>query len=146
MKYKSLEAKFYLFFFILFFISTIILSSSLVIFNSDISFYKILKIIIPIEIILVPVTILFGIKAIHYFRLKPRYVQVIKLDKVETYTTMACFVLKMKINNLDKDVKTLAIFSTSAISPLRVNKFSNKTALVGYDQKLNRAVILKITD
>ncbi|MGI6710485.1 MAG: hypothetical protein ACOX4W_03475 [Bacilli bacterium] len=83
---------------------------------------------------------------VYYIRLKPLYIQEVKLEKLESYVFRAylCFVVEMEIEGGKRKVRTLAIFrSVGLLAPNRVDYYSGKKALVGYDQKNDVAVVIK---
>lgn len=96
-----------------------------------------------------PFTLIYSVyKLIYYRKLKPLYIQEVKLEKVESFFWhYVCFSIQLEINGGKREVKTLAIFRAAGlIGPNLVDKYSNKKALVGYDEKKGNAIVLTLVD
>lgn len=94
----------------------------------------------------------FGVLTLYYFlrynyylHLEPKYIQVVKLEKVvSSYTSLLAFEVEMEIDSKIEKVETLAVFNSGFIKLNPIENYSNKTVRVGYDSRFKVCVILEI--
>lgn len=94
-----------------------------------------------------PFLIYYGFKLRYYIKLKPLYLQEVKLEKVESsWNRLACFSFIMEIDGTKRRINTLAIFNVGLFGPNLIDDYSSKRAVVGYDKKNDVAIVLKVLD
>ena len=100
------------------------------------------------------VFLFFGILTLYYFlryryylNLEPKYIQVIKLEKViSSYTSLLAFEVEMEIDSKLEKVETLAVFNSGLIKINPIENYSNKNVRVGYDPRFKVCVVLEILE
>lgn len=104
--------------------------------------------LIIFSIIFIPLISYFSYRYLYFRKLKPTNIQEVVLERVETtlkrhYVRFSFF---MDLDGRKTKVETLAIFSTHFMGPNLIDDYSQKKVLVGYDKRLNIAVVLKKTN
>ena len=100
------------------------------------------------------VFLFFGVLTLYYFLryryyliLEPKYIQVIKLEKViSSYTSLLAFEVEMEIDSKLEKVETLAVFNSGLIKINPIENYSNKNVRVGYDPRFKVCVVLEILE
>lgn len=145
---NSAEIKYYKFWFIFsIVINAIILLPSLALIASEDFREEAIVYIVLMAMFLLPMIFYYGYRLIYYKRLKPLYIQEVKLEKVESaWTRYARFSFVMEIGGSKRTVNTLAVFTVGYFGPNIIDEYSSKLALVGYDEKNDVAVVLKVLE
>lgn len=149
MKFKSYEARWYGIHFYILFVFTIvtIVIPGLLVLYSNVDFEILPDNYILLSIIFVPIVIYFGYRYIYFSRLNPTNQQILTLEKIETTLFYrAKYSLMMEFNGLKRRVYTLPIFSTSFIGVNKINYINSKKVLVGYDEKRDKAIVIKVIE
>jgi len=148
MKEKTCEVRYYQFNFyaLLIICSIIIIPMSFILVSLE-KWEEFITWFVFCMMITLPFLIYFRYRLNYYKKLKPTNIQEVKLEKVESsWGRLLRFSIQMEIDGVKKNVNTLAIFTVGYFGPNLVDDYSLKKALVGYDEKNDVAVVLKVLE
>lgn len=147
MKKNTCEIKYYKYMFTLFLIFNSIIILPIFIIPKAFKDDGYISLLFVLAIIFLPLLFYYGYKLRYYIKIKPLYIQEVKLEKVESsWNRLASFSILMEINGHKKKINTLAIFNVGFIGPNFIDDYSSKKALVGYDEKYDVALVIKVLD